>query len=937
MPLAAALESEVVGWSREGWPGVTQTTYTLMHYWFDRTDESERFFECQQRAIETVIYCHEILRVRSLRDIFEKVSPDVLRDSKPTYDEVMSTEFVKMCLKMATGTGKTWVLIALLVWQYFNALNNEVPHEAQGKTKDWYSFRFLVVTPGHEVLGRLLDAFKGRRNETGQRNPESADFRRDLFMPPEWRSRIHLELLDPTEVRSNTTPPDGPFVFITNWQQFRLPKDTYENVTKSLWVQWTGEDVEEQPRGEFLADFLSEFPDLVVMNDEAHHVHQKDTRDEELVWRRFISMLYNQLEERHSEKKGVFVQLDFSATPFFGTGSKKLFFSHIVFDYDLSRAMRDMLVKQVFLEERQSIAGEELEALDFRAQRTRPEKGKRLGEIIGLSAGQKTLLDIGRTKLEQLTSAFRAQKVEKKPVMMILCEETEVADLVMKHLAILQDYEGNLYDDKKVLVVHTDLKENELDYARLRLNQIDNNSDPLNVVVSVLMLREGFDRKNISVIVVLRASEADLLLEQIVGRGLRLMFPKEEFPQFWQTKVETMDEIKHNKAPSSAFDFLFIVEHPRFRNFYERLKMEGYLIGAGDTSKARSTADIIPVDAMPSRLSDYDIVWPVQVFEQGKFPDISQIDVATLPRYSTLLDFEQLRKELGKMMISERHVETGKKTGTWKLENRYFNYNYFLERASKAVAEEGKATILSGHLAEVAEVIDRYVSDYLFEQHVDFSDSQNYHILNYSLIFDHVVTAVRTRLLRLMGEIQYEVTGAWNRLSNISRLMIRENYSIATPKCIYPIQAFSSVGGGFEKKFISDVLEPSVSVIAYSKLDRKHGLIIPYRDEFGILREYWVDFLIKTSDRMFLVETKSDRDIDTPNVAIKARAAKRWCETASTVKAPTIVDQPLRWEYLVMSERIFQADMGFSFEGFVALCRALRDRIISNYDATHRK
>lgn len=52
---------------------------------------------------------------------------------------------------MATGTGKTWVLLALLIWQYFNTLNNEKPHIVIGESKDWYSNRFLVVAPGHEV------------------------------------------------------------------------------------------------------------------------------------------------------------------------------------------------------------------------------------------------------------------------------------------------------------------------------------------------------------------------------------------------------------------------------------------------------------------------------------------------------------------------------------------------------------------------------------------------------------------------------------------------------------------------------------------------------------------------------------------------------------------------------------------------------------------
>ncbi len=102
-----------------------------------------------------------------------------------------------------------------------------------------------------------------------------------------WRDRFYLEILEPGDVQPNTTPPDGPFVFITNWQQFRL-KSTAQN----LWAQCTGEDVEEMPRGEIILDFLSQYPDLIIMNDEAHHVHgKKGAKGEELVWRKFMNIL----------------------------------------------------------------------------------------------------------------------------------------------------------------------------------------------------------------------------------------------------------------------------------------------------------------------------------------------------------------------------------------------------------------------------------------------------------------------------------------------------------------------------------------------------------------------------------------------------------------------------------------------------------------------
>jgi len=925
MYLADALKEEVNAWANEGWPGVTQTTYELLHYWLDRDEDApEKFYDCQRRAIETIIYCHEILQAKSLGELFDRVAPEFIRSSKPVYDEVMDIPFPKYCIKMATGTGKTWVLAALLVWQYFNAVNNEVPQRVQGETKDWYSCRFMVVAPGLEVLNRLLDSFKGKRDpKTGLRDLSTSDYARPLFMPESWRPNFHLDILEPSDLRPNTTPPDGPFVFITNWQQFRLKRDSL-----SLWEEYTGEDIEEEPRGEMIADFLSECPNIVIMNDEAHHVHARKNQGEELVWRRFIKELHNRFIEKHKKEMGLYAQIDFSATPFYGTGTQKEYFPHIVYDYDIVQAMRSMLVKQLFLEERQSVAGEKLEGLDFRALRKEPEEGKKRGEIIGLSSGQKILLEIGRKKLEQLAEEFKAKGIDKKPVMMVLCEQTEVANLVRNHFYTLMDNNGTQYDDEKVMIIHTDLKKDELESARKRLDKIDDNNDQLKVVISVLMLREGFDRKNICVTVVLRATEADLLLEQIVGRGLRLMYPKEQYPQIWQAKVEAMEDIRRNRPPSSSFDFLFIVEHPRFRQFYERLRREGYLIGMGDTSDKSSTGDIIPVDAIPDRVSEYDIGWPTQIYDQYAFPDISKIDVSKLPPYHTLGSFEDLRDSLGKLIIQETHVESGKKTKTWKLENKYFDYNFFLRAAAKAVAYEGKSQILSGHLSEIAGIIDEHVTHYLFGKTIDFLEPQNYQVLNYSLIFDHVVKSVRKAVLKQIGDIKYERKGEWRYLSKVGRLMLKEKNSVETWKCIYPRQGFSAVGGGFEKDYILEVLEKSVEVKAYAKLDKKHGLKIPYRDEYGILREYEVDFIVKTEDSIYLVETKADRDLDKETVAIKAKAAQSWCESACMAELPEGIEQPRKWEYLIISESLFKSNKGQSFSGLIPVCRELRDLLI---------
>src|SRR3989338_6186989 len=440
LPLAAALEGEVKAWADQGWQSVTQTTYELLAYWFNRAGETdERFHDCQRRAVEKIIYCHEILGIETLKQAFEKFAPEALTASAALTDEVESLPFAKYCLKMATGTGKTWVLAALLVWQYFNALNNE----RSGK----YSTHFLLVVPGHEVLNRLLDMFLGKHDpKTGNRDKSKSDFERPLFMPEgeRFRNRFHLQVLEPADIRPNLTPPDEPFVYITNWQQFRL------NESSNLWDQLTGADVEEQPRGEIIADFLSEYPDLIIFNDEAHHVHGAKTAKparrslgagggEELVWRKFLTALYNRMAEKRggaqAGEKGVFLQIDFSATPFYGSAEKKEYFPHIVYDFTLVQSMGKLLVKQIFLEERQSMSGEKMEELDVRAERAEADGDHRRGQVVGLRNSQKLLLDIGKNKLEQIADEFRKKGLDKKPVLFVLAENTEVADLVSEHVA----------------------------------------------------------------------------------------------------------------------------------------------------------------------------------------------------------------------------------------------------------------------------------------------------------------------------------------------------------------------------------------------------------------------------------------------------------------------------------------------------------------------
>lgn len=76
------LQNNLDGWRNPGWAGVTQTTADLLSYWFEEDRDSPQFHECQQTEIETIIYCHEILQIQNLYQLYQEPSPGKARVAK---------------------------------------------------------------------------------------------------------------------------------------------------------------------------------------------------------------------------------------------------------------------------------------------------------------------------------------------------------------------------------------------------------------------------------------------------------------------------------------------------------------------------------------------------------------------------------------------------------------------------------------------------------------------------------------------------------------------------------------------------------------------------------------------------------------------------------------------------------------------------------------
>ena len=311
--LVPAIRKAVHGWRGAGYPGATDVSRRLLAHWFE-TDhpgsdgEDWHYYYCQREAIETLIYLYEVIKSRRLRDLAENFEPNMA--VRPAEDR-----FARYVFKMATGSGKTKVMSLAIVWSYFNAL---VDPENYSKT-------FLVIAPNVIVYQRLLDAFEN-----------GAIFRSDPLMPKDWDPDWQFGVV----TRDNPgAPASRGTLYLTNVHQLYDQQSRSGSQEPDVMTAVLGP----APRssvtaGETLRSRILSQSELMVLNDEAHHLH-----NDELKWRQLMDDFH-----RNLSPSGLMAQLDFTATPKHTDGR---LFREIVVDYPLAQAMQDQIVKRPILGE----------------------------------------------------------------------------------------------------------------------------------------------------------------------------------------------------------------------------------------------------------------------------------------------------------------------------------------------------------------------------------------------------------------------------------------------------------------------------------------------------------------------------------------------------------------------------------------------------------
>ncbi|MBB3102178.1 DEAD/DEAH box helicase family protein [Azomonas macrocytogenes] len=911
---------------------VTPTTAELLRWWFGeeacQARQNLNFHPGQRQAILHTLVAHEVLASAGLVDLYRQACPDALLDDhRLTELNQAKHAHPKYCLKMATGTGKTWVLQALLVWQ----LLNKSAALDEGRDDPRFTRRFLLVAPGLIVYERLLDAFLGKELEGDKsRDFASSDVVRyaELFVPPAHRERVQQFVRGNTcEKREIGLKATGNgMLAITNWHLLSEVEDIDEDVTMDALAMVaepstvaydvlpltpghaTGNSLDvldrRYARGNML-EFLASLPDLMVFNDEAHHIHavKREGETSEVEWQKSLS--------RIAESKGRrFVQVDFSATPYNDVGSgrkkSKVYFPHIIVDFDLKEAMRRGLVKSLVLDKRKEIG-----ALPLAFKAERDESGN-----VALSEGQRVMLRAGLRKLRALEQDFVRLDPDRHPKMLVICEDTKVSPVVAQFL-----HNEGLHEDD-VLTVDSgkkaELGEKGWAPVRQRLFNVDRHVQP-RVIVSVLMLREGFDVNNICVIVPLRSSQAQILLEQTIGRGLRLMWRDLEYADI---KRENRERINRGEEPGSLIDILSIIEHPAFQSFYDELVDEGLVgVTSNDGDSISGTGDLIPSE-LRDGYEQYDFAFPFILRETEESLEHARIELTELLPFSAM-SRTALAKLLGKGdVFTSQDLQSSTLFGDYRVDGVVMNvngYNELLSRLTRRISQAlsqplPKGNRIAQHLAnpylqmntaQLASALDDYIRERLFGAAFEPFRDEGWRLLLLQPVIEHIVKVFALALLRAE---ERPLTGSTEvhhrRLSEVKRLLVRESASLAVGKCIYERLPFPTHSGGLERAFI-EWAQADASIAAFCKIsENRHDFVrLRYVKEDGLPAFYFPDFLVRTAEAIYLVETKAQQQISHPNVQRKLRAAVTWCERINGLE----LDQRggLPWHYALLGESLF--------------------------------
>jgi type III restriction enzyme len=560
----------------------------------------------------------------------------------------------------------------------------------------------------------------------------------------------------------------------------------------------------------------------LVLNDEGHHTH-----DEESEWNQVIRRLHNSLAS------GLTGQLDVSATPRYAKGG---LFTWTVYDYPLKQAIIDNVVKRPM---KGMTAGIKDQPSDIASVKYRAY----------LTAG----VERWREYRDQLAG------LDKKPVLFVMLNSTAEADDVGDYLRVKypEEFGATKAGHEQLLVIHTDrsgeVSRKDLDAAREVARRVDEGDSPVNAIVSVLMLREGWDVQNVTVIVGLRpyTSKANILPEQTIGRGLRLMFGN-----LRTVYTERVD----------------IIGNTAFLKFVEQLERdEDITLDSFDLKEPLVITTIAPDLAKTDKDISVPALSPLLTRKKTLAEEIAALDVGAmqcpmLPKKENDVAAQQFHYEGVDIISLQRLVERDYTIPEPQTAEEVISYY------AKRIAQDVK---LPSQFAALVPKVREFLETKAFGESVNLSERTMIKAIATSVAQYVTVKTFAAALRGLVVEELVPTLEGEGRLLSSTEPFPFSRPTFEASKTVFNLVAADNE---FERDF-AHFLQDATDVRAFAKLPQRFGFAIEYTDSATNLRYYEPDFVVVTySGTHYLVETKGREDID---VAYKDRAATIWCESST--------------------------------------------------------
>lgn len=433
-----------------------------------------------------------------LDDIFKQVKPGKNDDLESKVEAINSLyptltdferEFMSLTFALATGVGKTRLMGAFITYLYTN-------HGIRN---------FFIVAPGKTVYEKL-------KSDLGDPSSEKYVF---------------------NGLGCFSNPP-----FVITDDDYRNKTLSFFNSDINLFIfnidKFNNESTKMHQLNEYLGasfyDELSKLDDLVLLMDESHHYRAEAG-----------SNALNELKP--------ILGLELTATPLAKVKSKQVPFKNVVYEYPLSAAIQDGYTRTPYALTRTNI--------DI----------KNIGEI----ETDKMMLRDGllfheeiKNKLIEYASEYNERIV--KPFMLVVCKDTAHAESIKNFIQSDEFGEGKYKN--KTIMVHSKQSGAESEGNLKLLLDVEKYDNPVEIVIHVNILKEGWDVNNLYTIVPLRTATSQILREQMVGRGLRLPFGK-------RTGVEKIDMVA-------------LTAHDNFNDLLEKARKADSIFKAGNVIKAES-------------------------------------------------------------------------------------------------------------------------------------------------------------------------------------------------------------------------------------------------------------------------------------------------------------------------------------------------------------